>query len=375
MATTQTLSSSTWTVKLWENKTWADKIHMSPVGMYFAEGVINESDKVTRSSRGDRVTISWTAILTGLGTTEGAYLESNTEALNISTEDFVINLLRHAVTSPNDGTIEQIRTNVNFEEQARYKLPQHLIGRHEMGFNIQAAGSLATSVTVDGATYTGGYLPIVRGFNTVTEPTTNRIIRAGGAANDQSLTSADTATPDLLEQLVAKLKVGYPYFESMKNDRLLWIVPPSVSRDLRLDTTGRIQFYQMSLAQMAGGKTDTIYANNGFSMKPIGSYLNIDIYESTRVPQGVNSSTFAPVSNTYRTLVLGKNACIFGSPHGSVTGYGDPKKINAPFMFVDQLSDFTYYLGVGYQTVYGYRKLKFQNEDLGCAVISVYSAA
>jgi hypothetical protein len=376
MATTGMLTGNASTVKLWQLKTWRDSYWKSWFGHFFETGTVYESPDLDGRKAGDQVTVSFTPILTGIGVGEGGTLVGNEEALQIKTDSFVINVFRHAVLSPAKSSIEQQRTNVQFETESRTKLPGHLTSRMDMSFFVQAAGCLSTTITCDGTTYTGSNLTFVRGMNTPTAPTSNRIVRAGGAANDQSITSSDTATLDLLDDLLTLIKGTYPHFEPLDGNKFAWVVPPKVTRDLKRDTTGRIQWYQMNIAAMTGGQIDNnkILTANGWGTDPIGRYADVEIFESTRVAPGVNGSTNAPVSNVYRTVLLGKNGLIYGSPFGRMKGYGEEDQVNPPFEFVDQLSDYGYYKGIGYLTIYGLKKIVLNSEDYGVGVISVYAA-
>lgn len=380
MATTGMLTGNASSVKRWQVnglEDFIDQYKKSYFGRWYQTGTIYETDEVSGRKPGDQVTLSFVPILTGVGTGEGGILIGNEEALNIKTDAFVVNVFRHAVNSPApDISIEQQRTAVDFEESARELLPQHLMSRMDQSGFVQLAGCTATSITVDGTLYSGSNLTFVTGLNTVTAPSSNRQVWAGGAANDQSLSSTNTMTLDLIDDALVLIQKTYPYMHPLDGDGFDLYVSPGQYRDLKRDTTGKIQWYENQLARVKGGELSDsmLFDQNGLMTRPVGHYANVDIYVSTRVAVGVNSSTSAPISTVFRAVMVGKRALVWGSPFGRVKGFGDSKKVTPPFKYVDQLSDYGYYKGIGYVSIYGCKKIIYNGQDYGVCVLSTYAA-
>ncbi len=377
MAVTSMLTTNPLTVKLWSKMGFLDMYKTTAFGRMARRGTIMRAEELDRAEAGDEVTFNFTGILTGLGTGEGGTLEGNEEALDLQAFTMRYNVFRHAVASPNDDTVEQARTLVRFEERARKMLAAYHAARLDASVFNQLAGVDSTSITVDNAVYTGADRTFVQGLNTINAPTTNRIIRAAGAANDESLTSSDTMTLDLIDAAVEQLLRTYPYAGALDNDEFDLYISYEQMTDLKRDTSGKIQWYTNYLSAMEGGQIDDnkIMVGSMYGMQPVGKYANVNIIPAFRVATGVNSSTNAAITTVRRAVLCGRNALAFASRFSGALEDIRETEGNVPFKYSTQLKDYDYIKGIEARMIYGVKKIQFDNEDFGSSVISTFAAA
>lgn len=377
MAITPMTSSDALTVKLWAVQDLVDQYKKSALGRMMRRGTIMVSDELNQAKAGDQVTIGFTSILTGLGQTEGGTLTGNEESLDNDSFSMSYNVVRHAVANPNDDTIEQARTTIPFYKTARGLLSQWHISRADASCFNQLAGVYSTTITVDGAVYSGAKRTIVAGLNTVTAPSSNRIIRAAGAATDQALTALDKITLDLIDAGTELLSRTYPSAAPLDNDEFDFYISPEQFTDLKRDTSGKIQWYTVYLAAMTGGQINNnpIMTANPFGMEPVGKYGNVNIIVANRVAFGQNGSTDAAIPNVRRAVLVGKNGLCYGSKFaGAISDMSQAKDGKFPYKYFEQLKDYEYIKGIEARSIYGVKKMKFASEDLGVVTISTYAA-
>lgn len=364
-------SANNSTVKKWEKKVLLDTYKKTIFARMISEGAIKDAPEITGRNRGDRTRISFVEKLTGLGTLEGGTLQGNEEALATDTHILAIGLLRHGVNNPNDDTIEQNRTFIDFMKSTTEVLTPWHGTRMDASFLQQLAGAYPTSIAIEGATYTGTNRAAVTGFNDITAPTTNRILRAGGAATDQALTSSDTMTVDLIDDALVRIKQSTPTFDPLPNGRFMLVLAPQQVLDLQRDSAGDIQMLRdIIVPKTEGSGSSSLQEQGNFGMfnMPVMRYRNVDIYESPNVALGVNSGTSASISTVRRGVLLGQNAGVFGSKFGTLRGGNSAVKLYT------QLTDYDYYKGLEARVIYGMNKIVLQNEDYGVFVLPTYAA-
>ncbi|MES1986722.1 MAG: DUF4043 family protein [Pseudomonadota bacterium] len=374
MSTTSMLTSNALAVKLWSKKAYLDMYKSTSFGRAMSRGTIMKAEELNTAKAGDQVTFNFTGILTGQGVGEGGTLVGNEEALNLSSYAMTIGMFRHGVNNPNTDTIEQQRTYVPFEKEARDLLPEYHAARLDAGMFNQLAGVNSTTITIDGTTYAGGNRTFVQGLNTIVAPSTNRIVRAGGETTDEGLGSTETMTLDLIDAAVELAATTYPTIRPLDNQEFDLYLHPYQILDLKRDVSGKIQWYINAIGAAAGGDSSQITDTTVLGQKPMGKYANVNILSSYRVSNGQNSSTSAAITTVKRGVLCGKNACAFGSPWGGTIDDED-----VPFKFFTQLQDYDYYKGIEARMLYGLKKIQMTSagntEDLGSVVISTYAAA
>lgn len=375
MSTTVMTSANNLTVKKWEKETWIEAYQQSAFGLMSQVGAIYDASEYFRNDngRGDNLTFPYVGKLTGTPLGEGSTAFGNEEALDLGNHNMSINLTRIPVSNPNNGSIEQQRTNVQFDEVSANTMAGRAAELIDSSVFQQLAGVDPTSFTLNGTTYATSASKLqVQGHNVPTDPTSNRIIRAGAAATDQALTSSDTMTMDLIDFALEEIQSNdQPIKPCMDGYYYLFLHPYQVV-DLRQDSSGKIQWYQNNLAREQGGKDSYMTFALDYRPIPVGEYLNVKIFQAPRVAQGENSSSSAVITTVRRGVLLGRDALSYASPFG---GIGKDDK-DVPFKMYVQLSDYDYIKGMDLRTIYGVKKMSPSNaEDIGAFVISTYAAS
>ena len=362
-------------VKKWEKKTWIEVYQQTGFGLMARSGAIYDASQWFRNDngRGDNITFDYVAKLTQVPLGEGSTAFGNEEALDIGNHNMSINLTRIPVSNPNNGSIEQQRTNIQFDEVTANTMAGRAAELIDSSVFQQLAGVNPTTITLNGTTYTDAASKLqVQGHNVPTAPTTNRIIRAGSAGNDESLTASDTFSMDLLDFACETVTANDQPMMPCSDGYYKVFLHPYQITDLKHDSAGKIQWYQNQLAKEAGGKDSYLVLPYTDQPIEVGVYGRFKIYEAPRVAQGENSSNQASVSNVRRAVIVGRDALSFASPFGGI-GRGDT---DVPFKMYYQLSDYDYIKGMDLRSLYGVKKMSPSNaEDIGSFVISTYAAA
>jgi len=372
MSTTSMLTGNALTVKLWEMKAWVQASRMSYFGKMVSDGsVYMPSEFKGRDNKGDTVTFSYVGKMTGVPKGEGGTLDGNEQAMDLQSHSMVINESRDAVKIPNSG-IEPQRTKVNMEQVVNELLPLRAMELMDASAFNQLAGVNPTSFTIDGATYASTADKLhVQGHNSIVAPTTDRIIRAAGAATDQALTSADTMTLQLIDYAMEKNDLSNQPIAPANDGYFHLYISPADAVNLKHDAGSSITWYNNQLANIQGGKEDQL-SNRLMDRKIfLGTYANVKIWQAPRVAFGANSSTSAVITTVRRNVLVGKDALSFASPYG-----GRPSDDDVPLKIVNKLKDYGKYKGIGFELLYGIKKMSPSNkDDTGVIVIGTYAAA
>ena len=369
-------SSNSNAVKLYETKVWLQAMQKAVLGHAFNRGCVyfpEKFKKLNSESKGDQVTFPYVGKLTGVPIGEGGTADGNEEALDIQSHSMIFNLSRIPVLNPNSDTIEQQRTHINFADATEKQLQNRVVELLDTSLFYQLAGANPNTLTINGTTYSTAAQKLhVQGHNTPVAPSTNRIVRAGGVGNDQSLTSSDTMTLDIIDYALELNMLSDQPIEPNADGTFDLYISPEQFTNLKQDTSGSIQWFNIALAQIQGGMSDSelknMYKNN---MVCAGRYQNVYIYVAPRVAYGVNGSDSSVITTVRRAVLVGQNAVSFGSPWG-----GKVSDSSVPNKLFYQLKDYDYYKGVESRLLYGLKKMVPSNkEDIGVIVISTYAAA
>lgn len=374
MATTVMTASNNSTVAKWEKKTWVELYQQTAFGLIAGSNGLYDASADFRNDngRGDNITFNYVSKLVDNPLGEGSTAFGNEEALDTGTHNMAINLTRIAVSNPNNGSIEQQRTDIQFDEVSANLMAGRAAELIDSSVFNQLAGVNQTSFSLNGTTYSGANRLQVQGHNAPTAPTTNRIIRAGAASNDESLTSNDTFTLDLVDFALEEIMANDQPMKPCADGYFKLFLHPYQITDLKQDSSGRIQWYQNQLAMEAGGKESKLVLPYSERPVAIGAYNNVMIYQAPRVPQGESSADSSVVANARRAVMVGRDALSFASPFGGL----DFSAGGTPFKMYVQLSDYDYIKGMDLRCLYGIKKMSPDNaEDIGAFVISTYAAA
>lgn len=371
MSSTTMTSANALTRKLWATEDWVNLGQRTVFGHMFSRGAVFYVEEfIGAKARGDNITYDYTNKLTGIPIGEGGTLDGNEEALNLGSFSMAMNVTRIGVLNPNDDTIEQQRTLVDFPDRTRQVIPARHAELLDTSLMYQLAGANPTSFTLNGTTWSGTNKLFVQGHNTPVAPSTNRIIRAGAAATDQALTSANTMTLDLIDYALEKIDNSDQPIERFDDGTLDLFISPEQLVDLKQDTTGKIQWFNIELAKITGGKDNELVDSMFKTMPCLGRYADVNIYSAPRTAYGLRSDTSAVITTVRRAVLVGKDAASFASPFG-----GRPKDTSVPLKYFSQLKDYEYFKGLEGRLIYGLKKTVASNsEDIGVFVISTYAA-
>jgi hypothetical protein len=373
MASTQMTSSNALTVKLWAKKGWLNIGQRTVFGHMMDRGAVYFPEELLgQRARGDQITFSYVNKLTGLPVGEGGTLDGNEEALDLGNYQIAMNVTRQGVLNPNEDTIEQQRTNVAFEQNAREVISMRHAEMLDTSVFYQLDGSNPTSFTLNGTTWAGANKAFVQGHNTPVAPSTDRIVRASSSATtDQALTASDKMSLDLIDFMLEKNDLSDQPMQRFADGTFDLYVSPEQLVDLQQDATGKIQWFNIQLAKISGGQADELV--KGLSKGGLivaGRYRDVNIYSAPRVAYGVNASTSAVITTVRRAVMTGKDALTFASPFGGRLSDSD-----VPLRFTTQMKDYDYYKGIEGRLLYGLKKTTPSNgSDVGVMVCSTYAA-
>lgn len=371
MASTQMLTGDALTRKIWATEDWVNPGKRTVFGHMFSRGSVFYVEEFLGSkARGDQITYDYTNQLTGIPIGEGGTVDGNEEALNLGSFSMAINVTRVGVLNPNDDTIEQQRTLVDFPQRTRKLIPQRHMQLLDSSIFNQLAGFNPTSYTQIGTTWSGSNKLFVQGHNTPVAPSSDRIIRAGNVANDQSLTSSMGFTLDLIDYALEKNDNSEQPIQRLEDDTFDLYLSPEQLTDLKQDNTGRILWFNIELAKITSGKKNDLEYGMFKNMPAAGQYAGVNIYSAPLVAYGQDSGTSAVITTVRRAVMVGKDAVAFASPFG-----GRPTDKDVPLKYFTQLKDYDYFKGIEGRMIFGTKKVVASNsQDVGVMVIATYAA-
>ena len=364
------------TIKGWEKEAFVEKIFNSSFGWLMKAGVIKETDAFMGFDKyGTEITVPFVKQIDGQGKTSGARMAGNEKTLELDHFKMQIGETRQAVIIPSARSLEQIRTNVDFEEKARKILPEWHIKCLITSIYNHLCGNTANVLSVLGRTpFSEEGKDQLRGHNAVTAPTEGRIYRPGGKTTDEALNSSDTLTLDFIRNSVVKAsREGQPLVPSIgANDGFIVIVSPSQAEQLLSDA----KTHQIGLSSLEARKDTFIekaYPYPATSPRKVLSAYGFDIYQDPYISNGVNSSTNTSISQVHRAVVVGKDALCFGSKFPIRTFEGATDKQSIPLVFSNpEYQDYQKIIGFSTDMIYGTKKYVFDGQDYGTIVLPSY---
>ena len=217
-----------------------------------------------------------------------------------------------------------------------------------------------------------GYTPVTdpkfSGMNPVIGPDANPITRPNAKASDQALAAGDEMSLALIDKLVESAKLGStngtgPAIRPISvdgDDRYVVVMHTRQVTQLRA-AVGAGSWLDIQKAAMTGDGS----ANNPIMTGALGMYNGAVLHESTRVPNGVDSGTGAPVVTARRAMLLGAQA-------GAI-GFGQGQSFKS-FDWNEELFDYGNQLGVEAGLIHGLKKLRFNAQDFGVIVGSTFTS-
>lgn len=339
-------------------KLWSRRLAREALKATYIQRFVGNSDSSviqikgdTQKSAGDRIRMQLRMQLTGDGVQGDSTLEGNEEALTTYTDDLIINQLRHAVRSA--GKMSEQRIPWSVREEAMSGLRDWWADRMDTWFFNQMCGYTPQSDT----RYTGN--------NSVTAPASARHVFSTGSADETvQADSTKTFTLAMIDKAVETAKTATPVIRPIKimgGDYYVMFLHPYQTYDMRTSTTTG-QWLDIQKAAMSGGE---ITKNPIFS-GALGMYNGVVLHESTRVTNGVHSSTGAAQTSVRRAVMCGAQAAAIGFGQGHSFKQYD---------WHEELFDYGNQLGVEAGCIGGLKKMIFNSLDFGAVVASTYAAA
>lgn len=316
-------------------------------------------DEISKNP-GDNVTYGLRGQLQGAGVSGDGNLEGNEEALTTYTDNVKVDQLRHAVRSA--GKMSEERVAFEVREEAKDGLADWWADRLDVCLFNQLCGFTAQT----DLRYTGN--------NAAIAPDTNHIFRPNSRTTDESLTTGDEFTIQLIDRMVARAYqfstvngTGVPIRPMNAQGRKLWVMFLHDHQIYQLRSSasaGTWIDYQKS-AITGGDKENPIFKGGDL----IGEYNGVLLHRAPRITQGVHSITGAAVASTRRAVLCGAQAVMFG------TGRDNNMSEGNKFSWVEESFDYGNQLGVSAGTIFGMKKTRFNSQDFAAFVCSTYTPA
>jgi len=196
MATTDFGALSSAQKRVWAATAWAAGRDQS---FFFANGFIGSSDsdmnsviqrvtKLSETERGLECVMQLVLDLQGDGVVGDNELDGNEEALINDAQTIRIDQLRHGTKSK--GEMAEQATVLRFREQSKDKLAFWVSDKLDELMFLTLSGRSYTLKT-DGSTRTGSQLPSLRFAADVAAPSSNRLLYAGSANSEGSISTSD----------------------------------------------------------------------------------------------------------------------------------------------------------------------------------------
>ena len=348
MATTNFTSSDNLTLKLWGKAAFKDAVKQTIFCKLMGKtdtSIIQVKDELNKSA-GDRVRFRLRSLPSGSPVTGNSTLEGNEEGLTYTSTDLFIDNMRHAMKV--DLGISQQRVDFDLRNDAKAACSEWWAERMDSSvINYLAGNTAATTYQFAG--------------NSITAPSTNRIIYANDATAKANVDAADKLSLSDIDRAVEKAKLASPTMRPANfggETAFVMLLHPYQVHDLRTSTnTG--QWLDIQKAAMQGGKI----SDNPIFSQALGKYHGVLLVESTRVP------TFSDYGSGGN--VAAARAMLLGSQSGIVSfgrGFGQER-----MKYTEKTFDYEDKVGIATSLIWGVQKTIFNSEDFG--VICIDSAA
>jgi N4-gp56 family major capsid protein len=326
------------TQKLWSKTLAREALKATQIQYFIGESASSLVQEKTdfKKSAGDRLTMTLRMQLAGDGVLGDGTLEGNEERLTTYTDNLLIDQLRHAVRSAGKMTEQRIPWSIR--EEAKDGLVDWWAGRMDTAFFNQLCG------------YTPATDLRFTGNNAVLAPT--NVVRPNARANDESLTTGDEFTLQLIDTAVARAKLATPVLRPLKiggKDKYVMFLHTNQVTQLRTNTAaGQWLDIQKAATTGDGSRDNPIFTG------ALGEYNGVILHESTRITNGVNSSTGAVDTDVRRAVLCGAQAAVIGFGGGMSFGGWD---------WNEELFDYGNQLGVEAGCIFGLKASRFNSAD------------
>ncbi len=320
---------------------------------------IHRITELTETERGARAIIQLVADLVGDGIADDNQLEGNEESMVNDSDEINISMLRHGVKSK--GEMSEQKTVIRFRAQARNKLSFWLGDKIDELMHLTLAGRAYTLKT-DGSARGASQLSQLAFASQVVAASTNRILYAGSATSEATLTADDKMSWSVIvtARAFAERKKIKPIRDKGK-DYFVLLMSTEQARDVVLDNT-----YQTIVSRAGEKGSDNPLFKNAFA---VVNGVILHAHNKVFNTLGLDSGSRWGAAST----IHGAQASLMGS---QALGFAT---IGQPFMRETDRTDYGNRPGISFGRKFGLLKHQFQRsvdtqaEDFG--VVAVKTAA
>lgn len=356
--------------RVWAAETWQAGRDQS---FFFSNGFVGTKDsdmnsviqrvsKLTETERGLECVMQLVQDLQEDGVVGDNLLTGHEEALVNDAQVIRIDQLRHGTKSK--GAMAEQATVIRFREQSKGKLGFWVADKVDELMHLTVAGR-AYSLRTDGSTRGTSQLPSLSFAADVAAPSTNRIMHAGSATSEGSLTASDKMSWQMIVRAksFAQRKRLRPIRSGGKNYYCL-LISSEQERDLLMDPT-----YQTIVSRAAEkGHKNPLFAGSLVTVQGVVIHSHNKVFNTL----GLTSSNKWGSGGT----VDGAQAMLLGAQAGGFAGIGNM------FWREAEITDYSNRPGVGVGRKLGMLKPRFKSiydnnnrEDFGCIAVKTAAAA
>ena len=356
MSTTSIGTNDALTVKLWGRKAFMDSVKPTMFGKLMGKGdsaVVQIKDELSKNA-GDRARFRLRSLPTSQATLGSSTLEGNEEGLDYQYTDLGIDQVRHA--SKTDLGMTEQRSNWSVREDLKAQESDWW----ENYWDTMLFETLSGDAT-SGYSFHNNASSF--GNNTITAPTTDRIVYGGNATSKATIDSSDIFDLSVIDACVEKAKLASPTFKKASfggKKCYVLILHPYQVRSMRTNTNDG-QWLDIQKAAMNGGKV----SDNPIFSEALGMYNGVLLLESTRIKtfSDYGSGGDQPAA---RALFLGAQA--------GAAAFGRKTPGTSRLKWTEKTFDYGDKAGVGTCAIWGIKKNQF-GVDSGASVSDYCSLA
>ena len=286
-------------LKSWAKATWDFGRKDSYFSKFMGTGqenIIQILEDLTRG-KGTSIEVSLIMPLNGAGVIEDKKMEDNEEQMNYRSCTVTLSRIRNAVRL--EGRFEEQKTQEKMRTDMRKLLSRWIARFFDLSIFAVLTGTTPPFEVPPGKTLELPYA--------IEPPTKDRMLFAGSATSEASITAADTFNTDLIgkarrmaqaDELTAVQPIRIDGRETY-----VMVIDPYQARDLRRDP----KWIEAQAHANVRGEKNPIFSG------AMGVYEGVVIHECLRVPRTETGSGGAKVGHA---LFLGSQACILAQGEG-----------------------------------------------------------
>ena len=316
-------------LKAWAKNTWdfgKKESYFSKFMGHSFDSIIQIQEDLSRG-KGTSIEVSLLMPLNGAGVIEDKQMENNEEKMNYRSCTVYLSRVRNAVRL--EGKFEEQKTQEKMRTDMRKVLSAWLARYFDLSIFAVLTGTQPPFETRPGQTLELPY--------TIEAPTADRILYAGSATSEASITASDVFDTTLIGK--ARRMAQEDELTAVKPIRVdgretyVMVIDPYQARDLRRDP----KWIEAQEYANIRGESNPIFSG------AMGVYEGVVIHECLRVGRTQTGSGNATVGHA---LFLGAQACILAEG-------------TAP-TWVEEEFDYKNKLGVSIDRMFGLKKAQFK---------------